>query len=88
MKLNVTEIKNDFMKNRIEFEEMGLLNIRKTGFSFIAVRVKRNMKHVKPEFKGMKELIMRSFLGFYNTEERVRIHVAFCMWEIKKQQWN
>ena len=69
---------------RIKFEEFNLMNIKKTGFSIFSLRLNREMKNVKQEFKGIRESFVRSLIGFYSPKERYVIHFFFFMFIIKK----
>ena len=68
----------------MRFEELNLLNIKKTGASLLILRLNRKMKNVKEEFSGIRESFSRCLLGMYSTKKRVVIHLAFFMWTIDK----
>ena len=68
----------------MRFEEFNMLNIKRTGFILGVFRFNRLMKNVKPEFKGIRETFSRGLIGFYNTKERIVIHLVFFMWTIEK----
>jgi len=71
----------------MKFEQFNLFLIKKNGFSFFVFKMNREMKNVKPQYKGIRETFSRSIIGCYvtpvlgNYKYRLSLHFLFYYYE-------